>query len=337
MSLFIKENKAILFMHIPKCGGSSVVESFKKKGFSVHLEIRNLPPQKCLKASLQHQTPDTLKYIVEKDFLDAIFIIVRNPYERIRSEFNWEFRTTSINKRPDFNQWILKSLANALKKPNYADNHFRPAIDYIDEEMACRIFKLEDGLRLINEYYLEGQIIAKSAEPPKEKASELFQHKTPKNALNFSPESIEAINHFYYKDFLAFGYNMVNGEKITHKTCLANDEIEQIRTHKVILATEWRERTLQDLLSRLEIKINFLKSKVKKKNLKEADLIKNAHIAIEEKAYLCNLQCKNALLRLSRLSEKMNDSCKKDNELYRINVALEIIDNYQSQLKGKKR
>ena len=321
-------------MHIPKCGGSSVVEAFKNNGFSSHLEIRDLPPQKCLKASLQHQTPDVLKHIISEENLNTTFIVVRNPYERIMSEFNWEFRKTPINKRPDFNQWILQAISSTKKMPNYSDNHFRPATDYIDEELPCEIFKLEDGLRLISEYYLEDYSFTNNAEPSREKSSDSFQHKASKNTLNFNAQSLEAINSFYYQDFCAFGYKMISIDKDKNigNDDVVNKKIDETQDNKIMLATQWREITLKRLIDHLEAKINRLHSKLEEKTSNK-QLMPNINTKAQEKNHLFNLLCENTLLKLNRASEGTSYFDKTKNSMNRINTIMQIIDNYKAQLK----
>ena len=334
MTLLIKNTKAILFMHIPKCGGSSVVKAFKNNGFSSHLEIRDLPPQKCLKASLQHQTPDVLKNIISEKNLDAAFIVVRNPYARIISEFNWEFRKTPINKRPDFNQWILKSLSSTTKRPNYSDNHFRPAIDYIDEELPCEIFKLEDGLRLINEYYLEDNLFAEHARLSREKASNSFQYKASKNTFNFNKQSLEAINSFYYQDFCAFGYKMtdMHKDKNVHNNNAVNKEFNQIQEHKIMLAAQWREITLKRLIDHLEAKINRLHLKLKEQ-IGNKQFLPYINTKAQETNHLFSLLCENTLLKLNSISEEISHLYETKTSINRINTIIQIIDSYKAQLK----
>ena len=107
MTLFIKDEQSILFLHVPKCGGSSIEKLFKNYGYSSTLDMRGLAPQECLTASPQHQTSQNLKSIVNMEKIKHIFIMVRNPYKRIISEFNWQFRG-SRPEREARNQFMDK-------------------------------------------------------------------------------------------------------------------------------------------------------------------------------------------------------------------------------------
>ena len=155
MTLFIQNEESILFLHVPKCGGSSIAKLFKDNGYSPVMEMRGLPPQDCLTASPQHQTCRNLSPMMNMEKLNNIFIMARNPYGRIKSEFNWQFRSTAPEDRPDINQWTIDSLKKATTDGDHADNHFRACIDFIDEDLPCRIFKIE---KLFDRFFLRKDI-----------------------------------------------------------------------------------------------------------------------------------------------------------------------------------
>ena len=150
MTLFIQNEESILFLHVPKCGGSSIAKLFKDNGYSPAMEMRGLPPQDCLTASPQHQTCKNLRPMMNMEKLDSIFIMARNPYSRIRSEFNWHFRSTAPEDRPDINQWTIESLTKATTDGDHADNHFRAASTLLT--VPCSIFKIEDGINFMIEF-----------------------------------------------------------------------------------------------------------------------------------------------------------------------------------------
>ena len=207
MTLFIKNDESILFLHVPKCGGSSIAKLFKDNGFSPVLEMRGLPPQNCLTASPQHQTCRNLRSMMNMAKLGSIFIMARNPYGRIRSEFNWHFRSTPPEYRPDINQWIIESLAKAESNGDYSDNHFRACIDFIDEDLPCSVFKIEDGINFVVESYLRKDNSIGSISIPIEKNAKIFS--SPIDKLQLNDSAVRAINQFYKYDFEAFGYTPI--------------------------------------------------------------------------------------------------------------------------------
>lgn len=331
MSLLIKKDRCILFMHIPKCGGSSVVEAFKNKGFSSHLEIRGLPPQKCLTASFQHQTPDILRHLVRQEHLEDIFVVVRNPYTRILSEFNWNFRKTEPSHRPDFDEWIAGSLKTASEDPHHADNHFRPAIDYIDARMPCKIFKIEDDLRLVCEHYLHEGEPTEHAELPLKKRAETFPHSKSQHELHFSKRSLEAINQFYQQDFYAFGYNMITTECDTNITNPYHKTIKGMNDERSQLAIAWRQKTLENLIIKLSQRVENLSA------LRESyhKTVASPNTQGKRQDYPYDLLCDKTLLRLNNLScelTRVSDLNQEEHQLQMINELLRIIGNYRAQL-----
>lgn len=206
MPLFLSNDKAILFLHVPKCGGTSVVEIFLANGYSAQLQMTGLPVQSSLTTSPQHQTCAALKSLINFGNLSDVFILARSPYQRIVSEFNWAFRGTKPRNRPNFSKWVVESLSLAAQDPLYSDSHFRPAIDFLDERIPAKVFRLEDGLGLIAECFLSR---------PQKSASITIAHRNNSGSMpysehniQFSPEALSAVNEFYYYDFVALGYRM---------------------------------------------------------------------------------------------------------------------------------
>ena len=335
MSLLIKDNLSILFMHIPKCGGSSVVELFKKYHYSAQLEIRGLPPQQCLTASLQHQTPENLKFLIRQECLNDIFIVVRNPYARIISEFNWIFRDMRLSERPDLNEWILKSLKKASKNINHADNHFRPSIDYIDSAMPSKIFKLEDGLSYIAEYYLRDTHTTEEISTPKEKDSKGFVDSLSDFRLN--PEAISAINYFYFDDFEAFNYEMINSNSTENLELVLQKKKNQEAKDRVQLAIEWRKRTLEDLGKKLEKEIKFLEIELKKR---DSSILRLVYESKGREKFIVSapndLLCDDIKARLNYLLQYTTNIAhfeQKDTSIEKINVLWNAISEYRNQLR----
>ena len=82
---------------------------------------------------------------------DYVFMTVRNPIDRLRSEFRyrspWDV-VSKLQKRAgkdlSFDRWI-KSARTAYRRNAFAlDNHLRPQVEF--EAFGCEIFRLEDGL-----------------------------------------------------------------------------------------------------------------------------------------------------------------------------------------------
>ena len=61
--------------------------------------------------------------MINMESLEDIFIVTRNPYKRIISEFNWQYRDAEPCDKPDINAWILKSLEQASSDLSYSTSN----------------------------------------------------------------------------------------------------------------------------------------------------------------------------------------------------------------------
>lgn len=148
MPIFSRENKNILFLHIPKSAGSSVemiardlgwTESFSNRGKSL-MELSHY------KSSLQHLHAYPLENIFNLNEFDAIFTIVREPFSRLKSEYYWQKSQGITNLNVD--DWIRDTFEKYRENNYIYDNHIRPQVDFIPSQTSLSIFKLEqEGVR----------------------------------------------------------------------------------------------------------------------------------------------------------------------------------------------
>ena len=288
MTLFIKNSHSVLFLHVPKCGGSSIDKLFKNNGYFAILEMRGIPPQDCLVAP-QHQTSANLKSMINIKKLKDSFIVVRNPYERIVSEYNWQFKDTEACKKPDINDWIIKSLKKATTDPNDSDNHFRTCIDFIDIDVPCNIFKLEDGLEFVVEFFLREQGSIDEIQIPIEKGAKYFTHNIYKPEL--SSVAMEAINEFYKDDFKAFDYKPY-GKLETTDFLESHSKTKDAETEKKIETIKrWREDTVSRLYQKTITELSLYDAWMKKRSVaiqrvcREKNLRSNEILKLSEDFY----------------------------------------------------
>lgn len=255
MPLFLAKNSAILYLHVPKCGGTSVAEMFTSNGYSAQFQMRGLPAQAALTTSPQHQTCSALKPLVNFSNLSAIFTLARNPYQRLASEFNWSFRDIASRDRPDYSEWVIGSLSQAKQDPLYADSHFRPAIDFLDVCIPAKVFRLEDGLGLIAEFFL-GQLRTNTRIAIERKHDSRSMPNSELN-LELSPEALTVVNAYYYYDFMALGYRMSEVDN-----CLRGNDWPQLVPDETLLAkskivSKWRLDTLAGLESVISARLKL--------------------------------------------------------------------------------
>lgn len=212
MPVFTKHGKNILFIHIPKCGGSSIIDVFRRMGYTVLLNMSSLPPQESLIASPQHLTWKELKDIVNWSEISEVFTVARNPYDRLLSEYRWATRSIDNPiELPSFDHWAMDQLSKAMADPSHADNHIRPMVDFFPSDLSCRVFRYEAGLSIISEVYAADDYI----DPPPigefkrlSGAGSIHKSLLQREELlsSLRPSSLEAINNYYRHDFLSFLY-----------------------------------------------------------------------------------------------------------------------------------
>jgi len=234
-----------------------VVDTFLANGFSAELQIRGKPPQECLQASPQHQTCSVLKNLLRIDKITDVFLVVRNPYARMRSEYNWCFRDIPPSDRMSYSEWVLCVLDEASKDNSYADNHFRPALDFLDFEIPAKIFRLEDGLDVVVEYYLQTMSSAMtSISVLHEKNSLKFKNKTTLFELN--SDALAAINEHFRVDFIAFGYSMMHDSKSSIFAPIPDTCIDLNIWPKLEAAKRWHSQTFSAVKEKLQDQIWIL-------------------------------------------------------------------------------
>jgi hypothetical protein len=151
--IFKNDRVKILFIHIPKTGGTSIEDSFCKEIGIEHPLWHKADHELIVGGSITHLTAKEIneKYIPVGDF-DFVFTIVRNPYERFISLANW--LTDGWDKgmwqydRPDFLKFFsLKELISNIKELKYPKFLWIPQIDYIKGfEDKIKVYRLEDGM-----------------------------------------------------------------------------------------------------------------------------------------------------------------------------------------------
>jgi hypothetical protein len=207
MPYFKNNDVNVLFIHIPKTGGTSVELYFASK-FNIPLNNKSLflfitdellSMNMKINSSLQHITYNQIvKYseIFNINFDNIkIITIVRNPYERIISDlFCSKLITIDATKESVFNI-INKYLVSEC------DNHNIPQHKFITNDKGeiiqnIHILKTES---LTNEMNMLGY-----------SDFDIFHNVNPNNVNYYdylNNESIYIINEFYHLDFILFNYD----------------------------------------------------------------------------------------------------------------------------------
>lgn len=210
MPYFKNENVNILFIHIPKTGGTSLEKYFSEK-FNIELnnsalydflnsEIKEQNKIE-INSSLQHMTHNTI--MEYKDFFNInyenleIITIVRNPYYRVLSDL---FFLKKINKESSKHEVYI-----AIQEyiTTLWDNHGLPQYLFLMDEND----ELIQNIKIMGTESLQSDMIQLGYTD--------FDIKTNcnENNINYNDylnrDSINLINKYYEKDFELFGYTKI--------------------------------------------------------------------------------------------------------------------------------
>ncbi len=194
MQIFETPKGQVLFIHIPKTGGSTITNELRRH-HQVSMNTNSVwPGYQC---TPQHLYAGPLAELFQLAALAHVFTVVRQPVDSIRSEYNWNQKNRSL-KMP-FWLRVRTKLFQARNSPYLDDNHLRP-----QEEFLClntEVFKLEDGLGKV--FQRLGEVTgADDAENPETRNVA----DAPKPSLSKADRNL--IGKFYASDFRRFGYEV---------------------------------------------------------------------------------------------------------------------------------
>ena len=204
MPVFQLEQKNVVFVHIPKTGGSSIDDWLFDFAGCTRM-LFSPQPLPDMTATPQHICYQTIVGLLGPQIaIDYSFAVVRNPFKRLESEYKYRLDLGLLaghaNPESLFPEWVAYALDKARSTPHMLDNHLRPQSYFVAPEVD--IFKFEDGLNEASQAIsqrlgLTGQLLPAV---PNTKISK-------KRHLQWNANSIERVQQFYATDFTQFGYS----------------------------------------------------------------------------------------------------------------------------------
>jgi hypothetical protein len=189
----------LLYLHVPKTGGGTI-EAWLKSLAPLRFHTVGVPV--ALRCTPQHLRMSDFRALFGDGFFDHAVMTVRNPYDRIASEYR--MRAVLGGKGfwkafPTFSLWLESVLDKARKDPFHLDNHLRPQWDFTGT--GVEILRYEDGLPAIIGRIAEIVDIA----PPVEIE---HVHDTSQTGIEVSWDLADRlrVQEFYARDFELFGY-----------------------------------------------------------------------------------------------------------------------------------
>lgn len=202
------ENKDnLFFVHIPKNAGTSI-EDTMKENFNLNFGRFYKFPKIDIPIN-----NDSLWHIPPKYFLGnnpyknkILFLVVRNPYERILSKYKYDCNNNQLppNKK-DLNKFI-NNIPKKIKNNKFQDGcHYLPQYEFLDYDDAAKyeILKMEN---LDSDF----QKFLKKYNFPEIKLKRNNSTKKSLSILDLDKESIKIINNIYKIDFIKFNYKIIS-------------------------------------------------------------------------------------------------------------------------------
>lgn len=137
MPLYRHEGRVVFFVHVPKTGGTAVERALVAAGAVEALAKKHA----TFSISPHHMHADVHSAWLPPAFTDYAFTVVRNPYNRLFSEYRWR---TAGRSGYSFDHWVWSILHGSRRNPDFLDNHLRKQSDFLAPHVS--VFKLEEGL-----------------------------------------------------------------------------------------------------------------------------------------------------------------------------------------------
>lgn len=202
-------DKELKFIHITKCAGSFV----EKIGMEHNIRWGKFHTEYGWWHEIFPNKSNKLKQ--KYDW----FVIVRNPYDRILSEYYCKW--TGIGKKnmkhdvSQFNNYLINKIKNRnhykkYRNIMYIGNHYTEQYKYLDDSAKIHIIKFENmyeeikklftdyNIKIDIDFYINKKINSK------ESLNNFCKFTT----NDFNAELISLINEVYKKDFELFGYDI---------------------------------------------------------------------------------------------------------------------------------
>lgn len=197
MPLFRFDRVMVLFAHVPKTGGTSLEEAMMAMGGRSALLLTKAARDYSA-CTPQHMPADILDRVVPSDFYDMGFAVVRDPLERMISEFRMRRAARAARGQAplDFAGWVDLAFRRHAKNPYAFDNHIRPQTELVPEGMT--VFRYEDGLDV--------PLAAVAARAGCAPAALPHLRRGGGGPVTVQPETASQLAEFYRADYDRFGY-----------------------------------------------------------------------------------------------------------------------------------
>lgn len=206
MPLFRHNGEIHYFAHIPKNAGTAVRDALDARfGPMAFINRENSYVDRWTRTPPQHVLWRDLERLVPEDWLASSFAIVRHPFARFVSAYNFRARGGAIPAGLGPEAWFRHYLARHEVNPFAHGNHLSRQVDFLPSNAT--VFHIENGTEEIAAWLNERF----GTDPtPFDLPRRNVSPKTPDARYTpystWSPEFRELLRTHYAADFERFGY-----------------------------------------------------------------------------------------------------------------------------------
>ncbi len=193
------KDRLVLFIHVPKTGGTTIEHHLAEAG---PLSLKSPKPPKGVRCNEQHFHAELIEGLFAPTAFYYAFMVVRHPLSRLLSEYRWQTRKRRrLRSRLSFSLWLRYALACRRLDPYCYDNHLRPQAEF--EIRGAEVFRWEDGLQNCFGRLTEQLGIAAPQQ------LETLKNSTVRPSIIVRESDIELVHQVYRQDFERYGYGRV--------------------------------------------------------------------------------------------------------------------------------
>ena len=203
MPLYVNNEQAVTFLHIPKTAGTTIESWLNETGKyqQTFFSQKKFEDMLVTPQHLGYQTLTELTKAFKRPF-EYKFAVVRNPFDRLVSEFFYRIKLGSNqlgeNAESLFSPWVVHNLKTYKDSPEVLDNHLRPQTYFVNDDVE--VFKFEDGIRSILDQVSNRIGIIGNLQVEPKKVGE-------KKEVQWSQTAIDMVLELYEQDFEQFSYS----------------------------------------------------------------------------------------------------------------------------------
>ncbi|MGW8566298.1 sulfotransferase family 2 domain-containing protein [Isoptericola sp. NPDC055881] len=206
MPVFTKDGRNVLFIHVPKTGGSSVEDHFVAAGWKMSYHdgrMQRGAPNYLRRCTPQHMHGELLAEVFRLHRFDAVFAVVREPVARFRSEYVMRHKQELSTDAEAVEAWAVERFEKFATNPYVHDNHIRPQAEFLVP--GAQVYRLEDGLTAALEDLNARHDLGVPTEVPRVRTSERTRGIASRD-VEVSASLRARLERFYAADFWTFGY-----------------------------------------------------------------------------------------------------------------------------------